>query len=780
MKQVRPTIILMVLFFSGLLGLWWLDSAGVPTEADRRARQQRILPKLADAGELTIRRIEIDREGQKLSLERRGNVHWQMTGPLDVAAEPAAVESLIRSLKDLRRSPDAGAVPGPAESYGLAPPSAVVRVFGEPGNGDGPLAALELGRTVRGVTYVRPVGGGEIDVIDGKLAASLDRPVGSWREVNLVPTPTFQASSLRVTRGDATIRAERSAAGRWTLTTPIRLPANGPKIESLLAALSAVRALGDKGFVADGVKDFSPYGLDHPQAIVEIGAPEQAGGPIVLEVGKRVPGAEGRVYVRRGDQDDVVEVSDRFLGEIPTDDTALRSQAVADFNPASIRKIQIDGLGTTFRLERKGDGWQALSPEAEKADNFAVQSMLNQLASLQSSEFLPPDKGLRADLVPPTMSIRLWGPEKSSKGSDQPIDAAPALSLQVGRHDVLRKAIYGRLEGDRVILVLPDALLDRLPRSRFAFRDRSLVAISPASVSRLTVSRPGLTAVVEPDRSATEPNQWRMLAPVKARADVRGVTKILGLLSDLHAEDFVGDIQAAASYGLDPPAMSLTWEVDPAPPAPAGKAAAGGPTGSSIGRSGRLNIGKEAAGKAGARYASLEGQPFVFVLPAAAIETLGVELHETAIFSTSAASVRRLVFRSRGRTLAFTRRATPKGDATDWSPEPGTDMRGIDLSRFNDLVAQVSRLQAQHFLQYGGPIPESTGLARPRLEIELAGDPDRPPEILRLGGTDGTLVAAAAGRSASGAVFTLPAAAWDALIGSLTSGEELPRQPFAP
>ncbi|QEH32848.1 hypothetical protein OJF2_13320 [Aquisphaera giovannonii] len=777
MKQVRSTIVLMVLFFAGLLGLWGLDRWGMPTGAQRRAGQQRVLPAMADLGELGVRRVEIDRDGKQLVFERRGPARWQMVRPMDVAADPAGVDALIRNLKELRRSPDAGAVSGPAESFGLDHPAAVIRLFGGSESGDREIAALEVGKTLRGVTYVRAAGSSDVDVVDGKLAASLDRSPTSWREVNLVPTPSFQATGLTVTRGGMTVKAERSAAGRWNLTTPLKLPADGPRIESLLAALSAVRVLGEGGFAADDVKDFAPYGLDRPEATLEVDSPAQAGGPLVLAVGKKVPGHDDRVYVRRGDQDDVVEVSDRFVREIPREGTALRSQSVADFNPGAVREIRVDAMGTTFRIERRRDGWRMLAPRDEKADTFLVQSFLNQLAGLKASEFLAADRVAQPGLDPPALAIRLWEGGPAEEGTTPAVpQGPPSFSLRLGRHDVLRKTMYGRLDGDDVILALPDAMLDKLPRSKYAFRDRGVLAISPATVSRLTVSRPGLTAVVEPDRTSSSPNQWKMVSPVKAPADVRAVTQILGILSDLRAEDFAGDVEAVPSFGLDKPGVSLAWELDPQ----AAAAAAPEGAGADAGRKGRLDVGKPAAGKPGAFYASLEGRPFVFVLPAAAIEPLGAELRDTAIFSTTAADVRRLVFRLPGRTLAFSRRTPPKGDPSDWSPEAGTDMAGIDLSRFNDLVAQVSRLHAQRFLQYDGPIPDAAGLARPRLEIELRGDPARPPEVLRLGRSEGGVLAAAAGRSASGAVFALPAAAWDALIESLSSRTELPRSPFAP
>ena len=48
--------------------------------------------------------------------ERRGTggERWQMVEPMNVAAEPSRLETLVRNLKELRRSLDAGSMTGPA------------------------------------------------------------------------------------------------------------------------------------------------------------------------------------------------------------------------------------------------------------------------------------------------------------------------------------------------------------------------------------------------------------------------------------------------------------------------------------------------------------------------------------------------------------------------------------------------------------------------------------------------------------------------------------------
>ncbi len=91
---------------------------------------------------------------------------------------------------------------------------------------------------------------------------------------------------------------------------PVHTPANPAKIESLLAALSSLRVVdGAKGFVADNVKDFAPFGLARSALTVEVTTTRPSEEPLKLHIGKAVPDHPDRVYVRQADQDDVVIVN---------------------------------------------------------------------------------------------------------------------------------------------------------------------------------------------------------------------------------------------------------------------------------------------------------------------------------------------------------------------------------------------------------------------------------------------------------------------------------------
>ncbi len=344
----------------------------------------------------------------------------------------------------------------------------------------------------------------------------------------------------------------------------------------------------------------------------------------------------------------------------------------------------------------------------------------------------------------------------------------------------MRKSIYGRLEGDSVVLALPDALLDVLPRNLLAYRDRGVLAINPAGVTRLTLRREGTTTVLEPDRSAKVANHWRMVAPVAAPADVRAVTQLLALLSELRAEDFAADaVGDGKIFGLDQPSLVVTWDLDTPPGGTASPGSSAQNSAAATGLGGHLRIGMPVPGKPGTFYAAVGGQTFVFTLGTPAVQALLAEFHDTLVLSFPSESVRRLVLRVPGRTLAFTRSTQPGRGKTEWTPEPGIDTSDIDLSRFNDLVKQLAELRTSRFVQYNGPIAAATGLARPRLIVELGDDSGKPAHVLRIGETNGGLVLAATGTSPTGPVFVLPAAAWNAFIPGPGTGD-LPASPFAP
>jgi Domain of unknown function (DUF4340) len=769
MKSYLKTYILIGLFFASLLTYWGLERAGVRTERERLVRESRILPGLLEVPESDVRKLEIEREGEggRLVFERRGAGigNWQMVEPKNAAAEPSRLETLVRNLKELRRSLDSGSVAGAPDSFGLSPAVATINVWGDVTGASGakaaPIATLALGNTVRGNRYVRPGGAEQIEIADAKLLSAVDLPVSEWREQVVMSVPTFQVVSLSIKRRGQVMSAERDERGRWHLTAPVHAVANPAKIESLLSALSSLRVVdGEKGFVADDVTDFAPFGLATPEVTIELAANRPVKERLVLDIGKPVPDRPDRVYIRQGGQDDVVIVDSKALSEVPDNAVALRSKQVADIDPGVVSRIEIQASNDKFSLERRVREWELLAPRKEKADTTSVVSLLNRIDNLQTSEFFTPSRVSDSGLDRPVLTLKIW-----QKGRPQAPGAEPketlALDLRMGKHDLLRKTVFARLEGDDAILGLPDTILEVLPKNTFAFRDLTMLTLNPGDIRKLIVKRGERIDEIEPITSG-QPNRWRMRRPIDAPADTRSVTQIVAILSNLRADQVITDKPADGKpFGLDRPVLEVSWETD---------------------KVHRLEIGSPVP-RTAAYYARLGDQPFVFTLKTEILKPLEAELRDHVVLTFSAARAQRVVLNWGWppRTAVFKYRTQNAKGQPDWVDEPGTDAAGLDQSRLATLVKAMSQLEAYRFVQYDGEIQPYTGLLHPRLTVEVVLSPPEPTRTLRIGAPTGDgNVFAAEGTSSAGPVFLLPVAAWQALIESGERFDPLPANVFAP
>ena len=414
----RTTLVLFVLFVTAVGVLWWADYAGVPTREQRQRMLNRVLPELIDTPAGEIERIEVERNLERVKgrvvVERRGERSWQIVEPVDTAADPELVEVLVKNLKDLSTSPDAGTIEGDPEKYGRANPEVTVKVFGK--DRKAPLASFDMGKAVKDRVYVRAKPGPGIEVVEFGLLSLLTVRAEKWRDTAMCRIPSFSVKEVSVKKGspDLTIALER-AERHWRMISPIRVPADDDKAEALVAEISALRVHdGEGGFVADDVKDkdLAQYGLDAPSMTVKVTPVKEHEEAQTVKLGKPVPEHAEEVYAMRGDQNDVVRLDVKRLLEAVPGANALRSQKVLEFDPAKVERMVIDVGDRRFDLARAKTGWRLLGPDGARRGHTRRSSPFwKRLSDLKTSEFFSPEKIANARLDAPTFRIRGWDQE---------------------------------------------------------------------------------------------------------------------------------------------------------------------------------------------------------------------------------------------------------------------------------------------------------------------------------------------------------------------------------
>lgn len=764
----RTTILLLVLFFGGLAGLWLAELARIPTAEDRKLRSVRVLPELIDVPPTAIGRVEILGGPERLVFERRDH-DWRLIEPTDAAADRSRVEALIQTLKNLPKPQGAVPLTGKPSEYGLQPPVRTIRLFGD--DPETPLAALEVGKEARDGRYVRPAGSREVEVADAPPFAAIEQPATAWRDRNLVRTPSFDVARIAIESPDHHLAVSREG-DRWRVTDPINAPASTPKIDGLLGSLTALRVIdGPEGFVKNSVKDFAPYGLNDPAWTIRVAGlktdeiPED-----VVQIGKEVPDHPGDFYARRSDSEDVVIVRGALLDAIETDPRGLRSHRVADLDPSQVDLIRIEAGDAEHLLIRQGDGWQVARPVAGPADSHLVDGLIAELNELVISDLIDPEQAVHSGLESPSAVITVWEggrPADGEKATTEP-RGKPRLELQLGRRDAGARVLFAREAGDPAILALPFEALEQPFGDRLAFLDHRILPELTDPIRRVVIQRDGLAVALKASEKLRDFANWRMVEPVEAAVDPRAVAMLDTALANLRADRLIeeGTVDRHA-HGFDSPFLIVTWTTG---------------SGTEDGWEHTLILGEPVFEGARARFAMVEEAPLLFTLGPRLIAVFEAEFHDRNVLSFDPANVERLVFRGDGREAAYRRTRKPFTGGTEWTPEPDSSPSRINPSEIDRFLASLGALQAVRFRQYQGTIPSETGLDATALTITIDLKSGLGTRQLRLGNADGdALRLATTATGLSGPVFLVPEPGqpWIAPFReSEAADQELPADPF--
>jgi hypothetical protein len=228
-------------------------------------------------------------------------------------------------------------------------------------------------------------------------------------------------------------------------------------------------------------------------------------------------------------------------------------QATAD-RVFVLDRNQVDGLIITSHdvkvdLRREGNHWVMKSPIADRADQPAVDQVLNGLESMRKEETFPA-KELDARKL---QDYGLQSPkaqlEVISRGAAKP------ASLYFGNDAAVEGKTYLQLGAkDGNVLVVGDELKKDLEKDVNAWRDHRLTDIAATDVNKLTIKN--ATGEIELQRQG---DHWQIDKPLAARANDQKVNDLIAQITNLTIDGFVADDKAnAASYGLAEPRGVVT------------------------------------------------------------------------------------------------------------------------------------------------------------------------------------------------------------------------------
>jgi hypothetical protein len=220
-------------------------------------------------------------------------------------------------------------------------------------------------------------------------------------------------------------------------------------------------------------------------------------------------------------------------------------------DPAKIEEVEVHASsGAVTKLKKTGEHWAIVAPAQAAADEPAVSSLVDALASLEVDKVLDEN---------PT-SLAQFGLDPARYSVAFKVTGDPATHrIVIGNKTPTGSGLYARVEGQNRLFLAPAAQDETLNRTTFDLRDKRVLVFTRDAVDAVALAAKGSPAIAV----AKKGNDWRLTAPIDARADFSPVDGLIGRLDQVHMLSLVseGAEPTAAelkTYGLDSPQLIAT------------------------------------------------------------------------------------------------------------------------------------------------------------------------------------------------------------------------------
>lgn len=769
--RVQAPVILVVLFAIAA-GTWIIaQRTSQPSQKEQIDAQKHLNPELFLLKDDDIDKVVVEKGGQKLVLERRGQ-QWQMTEPLEVRADTSRVNDVIRAVHNLERLPKTAAIIGSKKDplklgeYKLDKPEIVATLYkGKTAYGLLVGDETELGGAKAGGdkgVYVKVSDQDVVALVRPRDLDALKKEPKEFRQKQLVTSSRFNADFAQLEWPEQKLVVTKSK-DKWRLVEPIADRADQTKVTELIGKVADLKADKDEDFVDDNMSDAAKYGLDKPRLTVEIRRDSieeekddktktktdktdkaKKKEPVVEKVliGGPVEGREDRVYAKLADQKNVMAVAASILNDVPKQPNDLRSRDLVELTMGDVDYVRIQRAGSPeIALGKKDFDWEIYQPKGTKADSSSVTDVVKKIDDLEIKEFVDQGDPKEFGLDQPAVTVAVYqkglkpdDKEKDAKDKakkddkkkeEEKTDAASEpkgepIQVAFGKRDEEKNLTYVR-RGDEptIFAVSTEGLAEILDRDYLAYRRKQVLSFGEPDVAKLSVHRDGKTfsLVRKKDKESDIQETWHMTEPVEAPADSRSASDILFNFTRLNAKKFYaeGSVDLKA-YGLDEPKIraTVTLKAD----------------GDKEPVQHVLLVGSEADG--GGHYAKLGNEDLIFSVEQNVVNYLTSELYDRTLIKFDNFKVEGLTLTWPDAKLELENKKPEGKPVKEWTVV-GDDSFKLDVTKTSSLVTYLALLNTDKFVQYQGDFTEEQGLANPALLIEVKIEGDGTPKTLRIG-----------------------------------------------
>jgi len=388
-------------------------------------------------------------------------------------------------------------------------------------------------------------------------------------------------------------------------------------------------------------------------------------------------------------------------------------EKLLSFDRAKVRELTVEAKGGTVHLVKAGEGWRITAPVEADAERYAVDAILDKLATVR-----------RRSEVSDAGGLERFGLDHPSVRITAGLEGGGSAILALGETNSFDGSIFARVGSGPALVVGSDARWP-LEKDLFDLREKRVLTLADQDVARLEVTGPkGQYAL------AREDGHWKASGPIADRADEATVNRILGALRGLRATRFVDAPGPDRDYGLDRP----RWTVRLTAPGGAVRTL-------SLGAPPPRKKGEPAEAVLYARVSGSRTLAAVANIAAKDLEADAFALRDKTVLPFDREKVAAVRLESDGNAIEVQKKpaAPDAGPGDDWAL---TSPRAAPAQRWkmSSLLSTLSALRATRFADESGKSAGERGLASPSRTVTLLGADGKSLGRLEVGKEEGDKV----------------------------------------
>jgi uncharacterized protein DUF4340 len=477
---------------------------------------------------------------------------WQIAEPVWGRANSGRVNSLIYRCGTLAVEPGGYVDEAPKDlaKYGLAKPR-MKAAFTRTGEKK-PYATILIGDSPDGaghLVYAKNAAEPSVVLLMKGAAEEVKADPEALRTRELLEGfDRWTVYELAATQGGKTARLSRGEQPKWAFIEPKGLAVEYTAPSDFLAAVANLHVLE---FAADKPKDYAPFGLAKPRAVLEVKtAATQTHRAWVhtLQLGKRT--ADGkRCYARLPSESNVYEIDVDVLSRVEKGVLEFRDRGVLELDRKRMTAMRIRNSRATYaaQLGPAGRLWLLDKPLLAIGDKPSFVALVDLTTALRAKELISegglsnPAYGLAKPFR--RVDLTLAAKEKGGKAS--------LVTLAVGSKHGDEGDRYAAVLGTKLVFVMAAGDIEKLDAE---FVSDVVVNHVAGSLSRVkVVHRDGSQLAI-----ARQERDWAITSHRGVAADRAKTAAFVKAAGWITAKRFVTYNQDnLARYGLDKPLLTI-------------------------------------------------------------------------------------------------------------------------------------------------------------------------------------------------------------------------------